>query len=155
MTIRYNKRGEITFYKIFAGLVLLSMVSVGLVSFMTELVSNYEVDGATPLTSNETEVYGSFNILANLSTSSSSLSTDVEHPGQGELTDTSFFILAPTKIWSAIQVVWELPIFIFKLGNKISEVLHLPYWVMLGINVLVVTLIAFLVLSAVIKWRLQ
>lgn len=150
-----NKSGQITFYKIFLGLVVLSMCSVGLVSFMTELTNNYVPYGATPLSPNETEVYNKFNILSKLQDNTSSMLTSVENPGQEELSDTSFFILAPAATWDAIQTVFLLPGFILNLAVAATTTLQLPSWVLSGVNIIVITLISFLVLSAIIKWRLQ
>jgi len=149
-----NKKGQLTIWKLFSSLVILSMVSVGIVSFMSSMVSNYEKHGAIPLTNNETDTYNKFNILEDLDNMSKELDTSVRNPqGLDKLTDSSFFILKPSAIWSSIKVILKMPIFILNIVEVSILELGIPYWVWIGAQSLIVMAVVLLLLSAIMKWR--
>ena len=150
-----NRKGEITAMQLIVGMVLLSMVSVGLFSFMETLVINYEPDGAPQLVSNESDNYATFNILNRLNTTAMSLDktlrTNPEKPNP-----LQFFILVPKAIWGGMLILFTLPSFMLELIFSAANILPgIPVWVFTGINVLVSALVSLLILSAIIKWRMQ
>jgi len=148
-----NNKAQITAFQIFAGLIVLAMVSVGLISFMTSLITEYEVEGSVPLTVNETNIYGSFNILDEMENSSSNVMSTIQSQTD-KPSILQYFIIAPAIIWATIKIVLTLPITMISLVGVIAGALGFPSWIITGATALISALIGFLVLSAIIKWRM-
>ncbi len=144
---------NLTALKIFTGIILVSMVAVGLSTFMFDMVENYEPYGANPITPNETSTYAAYNVLGGLSNFSSSLSDVIEV--QGDLPNPlQYFIIVPKAIWEGVKTLFKLPGYIINIASVTVTATHLPDWVLTGITAIVTFLIAMLVLSAIIKWRM-
>ncbi len=153
--MKINKKGEITAMQVITGIVLLSMVSAGLFGFMQTLVVNYEPDGAPQISVNETENYARFNILDKLNSTAMNLDKTLRTNDE-KINPLQFFILVPKAIWGGMVILFTLPAFILELIFAATNILPgIPSWVLLGVNVLVSALISLLILSAIIKWKMQ
>jgi len=142
-----------TAVKIFTGIVLVAMVSIGLSTFMFDIVGNYEKYGADPITPNETSTYAAYNILSDVGDWSTSLSNVIEK--QSALPDIlQFFIIVPSAIWQGMKMLFSLPAYIMDIVLTSTISMHLPDWVFDGITAIVTFIIVMLILSAIMKWRL-
>lgn len=144
---------SLTAIKIFVGIVLVSMVAIGLSTFMFKMVENYESYGTNPITPNETTTYAAYNALSGLSNFSSSLSNVVEL--QGDLPNPlQYFVIVPKAIWEGIKMMFQLPAYIIDIVSVTVTATHLPEWVLTGITAIITFTIVIIILSAIIKWRM-
>jgi len=144
---------NVTAVKIFVGIVLVSMVAIGLSGFMSEMVENYEPYGTNQITPNETSTYAAYNVLSGLTNFSSSLSNIVEV--QGNLPNAlQYFIIVPKAIWEGTKMLFQLPAYIVNIASVTITATQLPEWVLTGITAIITFMIVMLVLSAIIKWRM-
>ena len=144
---------NVTAVKIFIGVVLVSMVAIGLSNFMFEMVENYESYGTDPITPNETSTYAAYNVLGGLSNFSSSFSDVIGV--QGELPNPlQYFVIVPKAIWEGLKMLFQLPAYIVNIASVTITATQLPEWVLTGITVIITFMISMLILSAIIKWRM-
>lgn len=149
------RKGEANMKTIVIGMVLLSMVSIGLVGFMNDMLNNYASDGAVPLTEGEMSNYSFMGtgFLGKMNETTAEFSSLIE-AGQEEKPDLlQTFLLAPSALWSAIKIVFQLPAFMLNLITGMFSIIGIPAWVTLGLTVIIVVIIALIALNAIIGWR--
>jgi len=149
------RKGEISLGKLFTGLIVLSMLSVGLFTFMGDLLGNYELEGAPQLNANETKVYNDFNILDDLENNATGFSAILEVGSKDKPSILQYFLLAPAILWEAIKMLFAIPKMIILMVVTAMGIFSLPAWVLTAINAGIIMLVALLILSAIIKWRMN
>lgn len=136
---------------IFIGIVLFTMVSVGIFSFADSLIDNYEVYDVDPIDENYTEMFDNLNILGNLNETSETIYGKFAVDEKPSL--TQYFLLAPALLWSIFVTILKIPSSIFNLMGIITSVIGIPGWVLDGFIIIITITFSFLILNAIIKWK--
>tara|TARA_R100000501_G_C2629906_1_gene124880 strand:- start:1152 stop:1580 length:429 start_codon:yes stop_codon:yes gene_type:complete len=137
---------------IFVSIVLLSMVSIGLFSFMGDMIDNNIEYGTEPVNGNYSAAFNEFNVLDNLDNTSKSIYNNLnvdEKPDK-----LQFFILAPALVWNIFKIILTLPLTILDLVGNMATLVGVPSWVLTGFTAILMGVFGFLALYALIKWKM-
>ena len=139
---------------IIISIIIFGMVATGLFTFMGDLIEQYEDDGVEQVDETYLDIYNDLSLGGtDIENRTKTMYTNLEEGGSPGL--LSYFIIAPLALWKVIVLTLKLPINIMVLINTLAiDVLPIPMWVLQGIEVIITAFVGFLILSAVLKWKL-
>jgi len=138
--------------KIMVGAILFVLVVMGASLFFVGVGNNYnmnsnDVGDLEDLQTLETRVYG--NITSHVTGGAGSIQ---ENDPEGQWGFESVELV--TGAFVALKSLFEIPSIMATIISMIAELLHIPAFLPLGVGLILTILIAYEIMSALLKWRL-